>query len=209
MASSSIELAEVVSEPSFDILLPDMVPVNNIQHVHVFLMMLADYCAQQSKLHEITRARYRYYNFAVAIPAILLSTVAGAANLVNVASDGCKDASENTMKKWLGAAFGLMGLTAAGLFSAHRFANLAELEQQHDFFSDEFEKMNLDIRSNILLDNTATNRCFTNLYEYLKYCKYELAILIDHAPALPSNIMRKFFKKKSAIDITHFLKSPT
>lgn len=204
---SSMELGEVVREPSFNIELPNMVAPSNIQQIHVFLMMLADFCAQQAAIHSIAFARFRTYNFCFAIPAILLSTVAGAANLVNISNESCINQTENPTKTWIGILFGVMGLVAACLFSIHRFANIAELQQQHDYFSDEFEKMNLDIRSNILLDNTSTNRCFANLYEYLKFCKYELVILIDHAPALPNGIVRRFFKKKKAIEITHFLKS--
>ena len=193
------------SESSFDIDLPNMIPLSSIQQIHVFLMMLADYCAQQSCLHDISLARYKRLNYMIAIPAILLSTVSGASALANISNHVCSDS--DVIQKWLGFTFGFMSLVAACLFSIHRFANIAELKEQHDFFSDEFEKMNLDIRSNIILDNTNTNRCFSNLYEYLKYCKYELAILIDHAPPISKRTKMRFFKQKHAIDIAHFLKT--
>lgn len=179
----------------------------NARQIHVFLFMIADYCSQQSKLHEKARLKYRFLNYGIAIPSIVLSTIAGSVNLVNAVSIYDNNSPKDIVERSISIICGISGLISATMLSIHRYANLAELEYLHAHFVDSFEKQNLDIRSNIMLDSQNCNHTYTNLYEYLKFCKNEISILIEKSPPVPIQIKNNYKKNKSLIDISHVLNS--
>lgn len=187
-----------MSQPPFTTIhLSDIEESHNITD---FMMMLANYCAQQASLHEISRAKYKKLDYALSIPAIVLSTIGGSANIV-MSSEGCT--RKNLV---MTSIFGLMGLLGAVLFSIHRYGNFAELQQKHCIFAGEYEKMNLDIRSSVIINSYEKARQFANVYEYLKFCKNQLSTLIDNAPFVPSNVSTNYFKTTNTnIKITDFL----
>lgn len=164
---------------------------DEIEKVHIFLIMLASYCSQQSKLHEISRLKFRNLNHGLAIPAILLSTISGSVNLVSAISS--KEAN-NMTSYIISMICGVSGLISAGILSVHRYANYAEQEHNHAYFVDAYDKQNLDIRSNIVIDNTE-NKTYVNLYEYLKHAKNEVSLLIDKAPPVPDYSSKQYVCK--------------
>jgi hypothetical protein len=177
----------------------------DIKQIHIFLMMLADYCAQQSKLHDVTRVKFRRYNYGIAIPAILLSTISGSVNLITSVKDECN--TSDSIASVIGIICGVSGLISAGMLSIHRYANFAELEQMHTFYGDAYEKKNLEIRSNILLDSGYENKTFSNLYEYLKFSRNEVCMLIDKSPPIPEKIKKLYKNKRSLIDVSELFES--
>lgn len=182
----------------------------NARQIHIFLFMIADYCSQQSKLHEKSRMKYRGLNYGIAIPSIVLSTISGSVNLVNaVSTSDNSNLKDDTVERVISIICGVCGLLSATMLSIHRYANLAELEYLHSQFADAFEKQNLDIRSNIILDNQNSNTTYTNLFEYLKYCKNEVSLLIEKAPPVPLSISNEYRKTRTLIDVSHILNSNT
>ena len=179
--------------------LSNMIGNRSIQKVHVFLYKLANYCAQQSTLHDKCRIQFKNWNYGLSIPAILLSTVSGSVNTVYaVNSDGC-----NKSNNWISILCGVAGLVAAGMLSVHRFANYAELENLHSVYADSYEQRNLAIRSNILLDMGGENKTFTNLYEYIKHSRNEVSMLIEKSPNVPAQVTTNYKRKKKIIDVEH------
>jgi hypothetical protein len=175
----------------------------DIKNIHIFLYKMANYCSQQSILHEKSRIWFKYFNYGLSIPAILLSTIAGSVNTISAVSeqDNC-DGSTPTLH-WINIMCGVVGLVAAGMLSVHRFGNYAELEQQHGHFCDSYEQKNLSIRTNILLDSGGESRTFTNLYEYLKHSHDEISRLIDKSPSLPVQVKNKYKAKKKLMEVSN------
>jgi hypothetical protein len=178
--------------------LSSMVKNTDMQQIHVFLYKMAGYCAQQSSLHDKSRIKFKWYNYGLSIPAILLSTISGSVNTMSAVSESgdCKDKLD-----WLNILCGVAGLVAAGMLSVHRFANYAELEHQHALYADSFEQRNLAIRTNILLDANGQNKTFTNLYEYLKHCRNDISTLIEKSPSVPSHVRNNYKTKNKFINI--------
>ena len=180
--------------------LSSMICKNDIQKVHVFLYNMAHYCSQQSTLHSKCRIQFKYYNYGLSIPAILLSTIAGSVSTMTSFNENSQSCAKNTMH-WIGLMCGIAGVVAASMLSIHRFCNFAELESKHSQYSDSFEYENLAIRSNILLDMGGENRTFTNLYEYLKHCRNEVSMLIEKAPNVSSHVKNRYKRKKKIVDV--------
>lgn len=180
--------------------LSEFVSNRGISHIHKFLFMMANYCAQQSNMHELARIKFRRYNYWLSIPAILLSTMSGS---VSLASSMNKDSCDvEKMHFWISVVCGLAGLCSAAILSVHRFAAYSENEHLHGHYVDSFEKQNLDIRSNLLLHVDDQNKTFTNLYEYLKHIKHEIGLLIEKSPPVPYSVLQCYKKKKNVmIDI--------
>lgn len=76
--------------------------------------------------------------------------------------------------------------------------NVNELQKEHDLYSDMFKNLGNEIdMQQVLLHNTSiTNnndsRMYVNQQEFAKFCKHQLDILIDKAPAIPKSIVKKF-----------------
>lgn len=140
-------------------------------------------------MHNCSRARFRSYNYAIALPAIVISTVSGTGTIGIGMHDGSK-------ANWVSILFGCMALTSASLFAVHRYMQLPELQSQHDIYSDEFEKLEAEIKMHVALlvdmESGDTNdvSAFRNVGELTKHVKKTLDCLIDKAPAIQSDIAR-------------------
>lgn len=144
------------------------------------------YSLRQAKMHNVMRSIYRFRNLSLAIPAILLSTVSGSANI----SMGSRSCSEGN--NWLSILFGALGLSSAAMFSIHRYLNLPELQKEHDFYADEFEKLGNEITMQLTLDTEEGSQAYRNLAEFMKECKKTLDVLIDKAPPVFGRIEKRF-----------------
>lgn len=158
------------------------------------------YSGRQAAMHDRCRSHFRFWNFAVALPAIILSTIAGTANIgVGVTANGDEDSSgKGTIGgvNWLSVSFGTMGLVSACLFAIHRYLQLPELQREHDLFADEFAKLEAEIHmhttlhANMLLGTE--NMCmFRTLGELTKHVKRSMDSLIDKAPPITSRMQAK------------------
>ena len=145
-----------------------------------------DYCLSQSKMHNEMRSIFKRRNYSLAIPAILLSTVGGTANI----GMGARTCSDDT--NWLSVLFGSIGLVSAAMFSIHRYLCLPELQKEHDFYADEFEKLGNEIAMQLALDKEDGSRAYRNLAEFMKECKKTLDVLIDKAPPVSRKIEAKY-----------------
>jgi hypothetical protein len=146
----------------------------------------SDFCEVQSVLHDMCRGHFRKWNVMIAIPAILLSTVGGAAN-ISISRDPSQDHQIKTI------IFGSFSLASAACFTIHRYLSLPELQQSHDFYSDEYAKLMNEIRMQLKIDHSE-HKTYCHIVEFCKACKRELDILIDKAPAIPMNIRNKYKK---------------
>lgn len=154
-----------------------------------------DFCCKECVLHNDARTYFRNWNYRLAIPAILLSTIGGTAN-IGMSNNQCSSNNE----QWLPILFGSLGLVSAALMTIHRYTNLAEVQKDNDFFSDEYAKLANEIKMQLFIFN-GEHRTFTSLTEFCKRCKSLLDVLIDKAPPVPAFIVKKY-EKKELIDKT-------
>jgi hypothetical protein len=145
------------------------------------------FCEEQCILHDMCRGRYKKLNYFFAIPAILLSTVGGTAN-IGLSGNSCSVDGE---QKWLSIVFGSLGLSSAALFTIHRYMNLPELQQQHEFYSGEYAKLLNEIKMQLFIDGSE-NPTYHNLVEFVKACKQKLDSQIDKAPSIARSIAKKY-----------------
>lgn len=162
-----------------DIHLHDMCSTSD-ESIIALLQEWEQFANDQCVLHEEARRHFKLHNYMLAIPAIILSTVSGTGN-IGLSSSECTSGI-------LSIAFGSLALVSASLFSIHRYMNLPELQQMHEFYSDEFTKIANEIRMNIVLRNDAS-KTYTSIHEFTKNIKKHLDICIDKAPAVPMSII--------------------
>jgi hypothetical protein len=151
-----------------------------ITELQELLFFLEGYCDKRSRINNEMQTIFRHRNFYIAIPAIIISTISGSGTI----------SLSVHLEKYniLGILFGSMALIAAALFSVHRYLQLPELQKEYTIYSDEFEKLRIEIKLQLTLDrDEPESSCYRNLPEFAKESKKRLDILIDKSPA--------FFKK--------------
>lgn len=151
------------------------------------------FCEDQCLMHDMCSDRFKKLNYWFAIPAILLSTVGGTAN-IGVASDTCQN---DRSDKWLSIFFGSIGLLSAALFTIHRYMDLPELQQKHEFYSGEYAKLFNEIKMHLFI-NHSENPTYKNLVEFVKACKTKLDSLIDKSPPIVRPVVKKFERHKQS-----------
>lgn len=150
-------------------------------------------CEKRCKCHSLSQTYYSILNLCLSIPAIGLSTVAGSGNIgVGSSTSG----TCNNSKSWLSILFGTLGLVSASLFTIHRSMAFPELQKAHGFYSCEFEKLALEIKMQLVLDKKTEYHTYKNIAEFMKECKKNMDILIDRAPIIPDNIVKKVAAQK-------------
>jgi hypothetical protein len=162
------------------------------------------FCEQQSKMHDTARAHYKFYNYMIAIPAILLTTISGAGSL-GISSEHNDVALSYVM--------GSLSLTAGAMFSIHRYMNIPELQHLHDFYGDEFLKLRNNIRLHLVITDDEDNKTFSSLVEFSKHIKTILDNCIDKSPSLPPMVVglkkksmgKKFYSKRMFNDYSYAL----
>ena len=164
--------------------------LTNEQEVLDLLGQWEQFADERSELHGKARRYYKLLNYSLAIPAILLTTVAGTGN-IGLSTSMCDDTA-------LSIAFGAMGIVAASLFSIHRYVNIPELQQTHDFFGDEFYKLGNEIRLNIVIRHDE-RRTFASVIELSKSIKKNFDICVAKAPALPWIITTRETARKGCL----------
>lgn len=152
------------------------------------------YSEEQACMHDQSRAYFRNFNYTLAIPAIVLSTIGGTGN-IGISSSSCTGTGGTSL---LNIVFGSIGLVSATLFTVHRYLNLPELQQQHDFYSDEFEKLSKEIHLQLIIRND-THRTYASLVEFAKECKKQMDLIIDKAPPIPKHITHREQQKRGKL----------
>jgi hypothetical protein len=153
-----------------------------------------NYCELQADCHDKNTVACKTLNFLIYMPAILLSVVAGTAN-IGVGSTSQQNCTESG-KNWMTIGFGAMGLLSGALFSLQRSLQLPELQTIHKFYADEYTKLAMEIRMQIVLDATTRYQAYKTMGEFIKHCKRSLDVLIDRAPLVDERIKNKALKRQ-------------
>lgn len=155
--------------------------LNTQNEINALLQNWEKFCDEQSQMHTVSVSYFRTINYLIAIPAILLSTFSGAGS-IGLASSCDTDS--------LSIALGFLVLVSGAMFSIHRYMNIPELQQMHDFYGDEFYKLSNSIRLNLVL-STDDSRSFRNIQEYAKFIKGQIDICVDKAPGIPRHVLSR------------------
>lgn len=152
-------------------------------------------CNDSSYHHEQCRIIVRFRNLAIAIPAILLSTLSGITNLTSLTSLLMNNDIDSELVQSLS---GTLSLIAATLFALHRYLTLPELQAAHTIYSNAFARLGNDIQLHTQLI-TSRERMYRNSDELLKDIKHRMDILIDQAPPLLPLVASKARRAARAI----------
>jgi hypothetical protein len=167
--------------------------MNNLEHIHLIQLLVEweKYSEEQACMHDKARYFYTKCDFGIAIPAILLSMMGGVGN-IGVASQ-CESSSLNII-------FGTIALISSTMFSIHRYLNISEYKQQHDFYGDEFEKLSKEIHLQLIIYNDE-HKTYASLVEFSKECKKKIDNILDKAPPIPKHIAVDEEKKRGGLTI--------
>lgn len=146
-------------------------------------------CARYARMHDQARAHFRWLNHATMVSSIVLSSIASASSLgVVTVGDTCASRATN----WFVVAFNAVGLASSCIMSVNRFLGLADLQKEHDFYSDMYDMLTKEIDMQVALDRDARDamRMFVSLGEFAKHCKGRMDVYIDKGPAIPGFIER-------------------
>lgn len=144
------------------------------------------YCNKQSKCHDRCRAYFKTKNFGVMIPALVLASVSGIGAIGGSSAQKC-----NNDANWMSIGFGAAALLSSTLITIHRYMNLSELQQEHDFFSDMFQNMANEVSLQMALKDSSSHQTYTSIDEFAKYFKRQLDNMIDKAPSIPGWVERE------------------
>ena len=154
------------------------------------------YCISNSIMHNESRGHFKALNHGLMIPAIILSSATG------IGTIGIGTSSNTPCgMDWTLVALGLIGIASTCLMSIHRLMNAAELQREHDLYSDMFASLANEIDMQFILDDSdGISKMFVNKREFIKYCKSRLDVLMDKAPPIPKSIANKH---KHSHDLEH------
>ncbi len=117
---------------------------------------------------------------------MILSSVTGIGT-IGIGSNDNRGAGSS----WVLVALGAVGVVSTCIMSIHRFLNVAELQKEHDLYSDLYATLTNEIDMQRILDEWGESKMFVNKLEFVKYCKNRMDVLIDKAPPIPKGILRK------------------
>jgi hypothetical protein len=150
-------------------------------------------CQDNSLMHDMARAYFKKYNMFTMIPAILLASISGV-SLVGFASK-THDDNNNNINYFISIMFGVCSILSGSLISINRLLRYPELQEQHDIYSDSFEILHHEIDLQRVIMDT-DDSVFKNRFEFMKYVKHRIDIIIDKAPPIPGTIRSKYDRIK-------------
>ena len=153
------------------------------------------YASVNSVMHDESRGHFKSLNYGLMIPSVVLSS---ATSLGAIGIGSKEQGSSCSQNPWILIALGIVGIASTCLQSVHRLMNVAELQREHDLYSDLFASLANEIDMQLILDDAAESKMFTNKREFVKYCKGRLDVLMDKAPPIPKRILRKHVQQMSS-----------
>jgi hypothetical protein len=134
-------------------------------------------------LHDQRRGHFKVLNYGLMIPSIILSSAAGFGTIGIGSNPNIGGGID-----WTLVALGVIGVISTCLVSVHRLMNAAELQREHDLYSDMYACLVNEIDMQLVLDEGGEHcKVFTNKQEFVKYCKSRMDMLMDKAPPIGCN----------------------
>lgn len=164
---------------------------NTIQKELILLQKWKSIADKNELLHSNSFSYFKWLNYALMIPIIILTTVSGSANILlsssntNLVNDN-KDQSINYFQ----LSIGCTSLLAAILTTIYNFLKIPESQHKHFIHASNFNKISREIEMEFVIHNTE-ERTYTTLAEFIKTIKTEMDRQIDNAPPIPIKISKK------------------
>jgi hypothetical protein len=177
---------------------------SSIKTIENLLFEWKGYCKFNSEVHNDSRGHFKFLNYGLMIPAMILGSATGIGT-ISIASNKDNADCKNGGVDWILLAVGCVGIVSTCLISVHRYMNVSQLQTEHDMYSDMFIILTNEIDMQLTLDDANESKMFTNKMEFMKYCKYRMDVLMDKAPPIPKKIISR---KLSRMDPTNNASSP-
>lgn len=156
-------------------------------------------CSRRCAMHNASRGHFKLLNHALSISSIVLASIAGASTIGIVTNGGSSSSSNDSSSSFttsaLMLAFGASGILASVLQSVHKLLGLAELQREHDLYSDMYANAAREVDLQMVMIATASSSdekqlqpVFRTATELAKFVKHTMDLLEDRAPPIPARI---------------------
>lgn len=164
-----------------------------------------DFTKTYELLHFKSYTYFRYINYGLMIPIIILTSMSGSANIIlsAISSSDCKKDSVDYPQ----LVVGFTTIIAAMLTTIYNFMKVPEFQQRHLTHSSDFNKLSREIEMELVLFES-THKTYSSLEEFIKTMRTRLDRFIESAPPIPNKVMISFCSKhKNATSCKTFLPS--
>lgn len=151
-----------------------------------------------SWMHDKSRAHFKFMNYSMMIPIIVLSTVTGAVQLTGASAPECaEDTIEvgGTRINVLQVVLGFMSISAAVMTGIYNFIKIGDLQAAHSFASFDFEKLAREIQTEVQLDD-ASDPTYASKGTLLREIQDKYDRISERAPSIPGRIEAMYTKHK-------------
>ena len=154
-------------------------------------------CNNYTHLHYLSFEYYRKINYMLMIPIITITTGSGSFNLAS---------SFYPTVFSVQLTLGILGLLTGMISSIYSFMEIPQLQEQHNMYSNHFEKFARSIEMELVLCKNKS-KTYSSLGEFIKIIKSEIDRLIDNGPFIPIHILEKSSIENSNSDVSKCEKS--
>lgn len=152
-----------------------------------------DFTKTYELLHFKSYTYFRYINYGLMIPIIILTSMSGSANIIlsSISSSDCKKNSVDYPQ----LVVGFTTIIAAILTTIYNFMKVPEFQQRHLTHSSDFNKLSREIEMELVLFES-THKTYSSLEEFIKTMRTRLDRFIENAPPIPNKVMISFCSTK-------------
>ena len=145
-------------------------------------------CNNYTHLHYLSFEYYRKINYLLMIPIITITTCSGSFNLA---------LSFYPTVFSVQLILGILGLLTGMISSIYSFMEIHQLQEQHNMYSNHFEKFARSIEMELVLYKNKS-KTYSSLGEFIKIIKSEIDRLIDNGPFIPIHILESSRLERSS-----------
>lgn len=156
-------------------------------------------------LHFKAYTYFKYINYGLMIPIIILTSMSGSANIIlsAISSSSCKQEGVDYPHLMVG----FSTIIAAILTTIYNFVKVPEFQQRHLTHSSDFNTLSRQIEMELVLFES-THNTYSSLEEFIKTMRTRLDRLVENAPPIPSKVINHFCSiKQNAVPCRTLLPS--
>ena len=140
-------------------------------------------------LHFKSYTYFKYINYGLMIPIIILTSMSGSANII-LSAISSSDCHKNNVD-YPQLVVGFTTIIAAILTTIYNFVKVPEFQQRHLTHSSDFNKLSREIEMELVLFET-THKTYSSLEEFIKTMRTRLDRFIESAPPIPNKVLQSF-----------------
>lgn len=174
-----------------------------IKEIHL-LREWKEFTKKYEWLHFKSYTYFKYINYGLMIPIIILTSVSGSANIIlsSVSSDDCNTKGVDHPQLIVG----FTTIIAAIMTTIYNFMKVPEFQQRHLTHSSDFNKLSREIEMELVLFETKY-KTYTSLEEFIKMMRTRLDRFIENAPPIPNKVLKELCHFKNYKECAEMVQS--